>query len=360
MISWIKPSIPRTMLVIALLVGVTGYLLLETSKSSVHHATFEQQTAAAELMLKSLDAVKQYRLDLGLPINRETDPNGTGLIGETFTEITTSIGNIEAKQTSTNPSFAALMVRLFHEANLQPNDVVAIGASGSFPSLIIATLAAAKVMELKPLIIYSVGSSMYGANIPEFTFLEMRKPLAEQNILPYPLHAVSIGGDNDRGDGMFFASSQGIMKEIAQSSEAIFIYEENNAASINKRLTLYQELNNGLHPDCFVNIGGATPNYGNTGASLKLPNGLITRSPIQSDHLERGLIFEYLERGTPVIHLLNIRDLALRSGIAINPVPFLEVGSEQVYFDIQYNRGLSWIFIVIICGMLIMAKRRKQ
>jgi len=96
------------------------------------------------------------------------------------------LGNLEAKRTSTNPAFAALLVKYFKEANLKKGDVIAIGASGSFPTLIVAVLSAARVLELEPLIIYSVGSSEYGANLPEFTFVEMLDSLNKK--MSYPIN----------------------------------------------------------------------------------------------------------------------------------------------------------------------------
>ena len=55
--------------------------------------------------------------------------------------------------------FAALLVRYFEEAGLEKGDTVAVGTSGSFPGLFIATLCAATEMELDTKVIASFGSS---------------------------------------------------------------------------------------------------------------------------------------------------------------------------------------------------------
>ena len=212
-------------------------------------------------------------------------------------------------------------------------------------------------MELQPLLIYSVGSSMYGANLPEFTFQEMLEALQKQQLLPYEILAVSLGGDNDRGEGMYFPDSQEIMLDIANSTGAPLIFAENNEASIQKRLAIYLGSNSGLPPDCFVNIGGASPNHGNTNASLKFPNGLVTNLPINTKDPERGLILEYLEQGVPVIHLLNIRDLALKWDIPIDPVPFPPIGSEGVYYETKKNTWLIWASVGAILATLALGKR---
>ena len=181
---WVKPTIPRKFAVLACFLAMAGFFLVQATTIKERHPYYGQQVLAAQIMKQSLEILKEARLERGIPLDRELDPNETGLIGHEFTMITTSIGNLEAKRTSTNPSFAALLVRLFHEAGLEPGASVAIGASGSFPGLIVATLAACEAMDLKPLLFYSVGASMYGANIPEFTFIDMLDALHEDEVLP--------------------------------------------------------------------------------------------------------------------------------------------------------------------------------
>lgn len=360
MTHWVKPAIPRKFAILACLLALVGIFLVQTTATKEKHPHYEQQVLAAQIMEQSLGVLREARFEKGLPIDRELDPNATGLIGDEFTVITTSIGNLEAKRTSTNPSFAALLVRLFHEAGLEPGASVAIGASGSFPGLILATLAACEVMEVEPLLFYSVGASMYGANILEFTFIDMLHALHESGMLPYEILAVSLGSDNDRGDGMFLPESQGIMMEIAVSSQAPLIFAEDNAQSIKERLALYLQYNNLRLPDLFVNIGGASPNMGNTNASLQFPSGLVETMSLATDSPERGLIFEYLELGVPVIHLLNIRDLALKSGITIDPIPFPPVGSEDVYYVTKHNKWLIWGSAIMVIGIFVIGRRQKE
>jgi poly-gamma-glutamate system protein len=360
MIPWVKPTIPRTFVILACLLALVGVVLAQATIRRERHPYFEKQVRGAQLMEECLEVLREARTARGLTIDRELDPNLTGLIGQEFTAITTTIGNLEAKRTSTNPSFAALMVRLFYEADLRPGAKVAIGASGSFPGLILATLAACHAMELEPLLFYSVGASMYGANIPEFTFVEMLHTLREKGLLGYEILAVSLGSDNDRGDGMFFPESRDIMLEIAKSSQAHLIVPENNAQSIQERLALYREYNDSDLPDIFVNIGGASPNMGNTNASLQFPSGLVTKTPVSTDDPERGLIFEYIALGVPVIHLLNIRDLAIKSGMAIDPIPFPSVGTEDVYFITKYPKWLIWGSVVGALGILVWGRKKIQ
>ena len=237
------------------------------------------------------------------------------------------------------------MVKYFKEANLKKGDVIAIGASGSFPALIVAALSAARVLELEPLLIYSVGSSEYGANIPEFTFVQMLDSLNEKNIIPYKLLAISMGGYLDQGEGMFYSDSQYTIKKIIQASDALVIDIDSIEENILQRMQLYRAASNEKPIKAFINIGGTTPNYGNTNASITYPNGLVIDGPKIPGHPERGLIFEYQNLGIPIIHLLNIRDLAVKNGLPIDPIPLPEIGEGGVYWRISYNK---YIIILVI------------
>lgn len=354
---WIRGRLPIPYLALAALAAIGGLFLLQATSFRAPRAESVEQLRAARIMAASLAEIKQLRASLGIPIDRRIDPNETGMIGEEFTELTTSLGDLEAKRTTANPDFAALMVTYFRRAGLRAGDTVAIGASGSFPSLIVATLAACNALELKPVLIYSVGASMYGANIPQLTFIPMLKRLNESGILPYGLAAVSMGGDGDRAEGMFFETSQNQIRGIAQSSGVVFIHEQTVARTVRRRMDIYRRAGGGRPPRCFVNVGGATPNYGNTSASQLFPNGLVLHPPVLPQDPERGLIFEYAAMGIPVINLINVKGLALRNGLPFDPVPMPPPGRSQVYFVIRYNRVWPLFLMAVITAVVVLGTR---
>lgn len=349
---WVKPKLPLQYVIAFLLTCAAGLYVGEKTKVQTKYISFDRQVEAAHIMRESMREIKAYRETKNIPINREFDVNETGIIGEAVTALTTTVGDIEAKRTATNPACAALMVRLFSEAGLKSGDVVAIGASGSFPSLILATLSAANVMQLRPLLIYSLGSSMYGANNPEFTFIDMLSVLNNKGLLPYKAIAVSLGGDNDRAGGLLHEDQGAIFLRVAQMTELPLIYEDDIAENIQKRIQLYEKAATGHPIRCFVNIGGATANYGNTPASLNFPNGLVSGKTSLTFDSGEGLIFTYVKRNIPVIHLLNIRELAKKYGLPIDPVPFPEIGSEGVYYTIVYRKGFILFFLTIAITLL--------
>lgn len=94
---------------------------------------------------------------------------------------------------------------------------------------------------------------------------------------------------------------------------------------------IYKENAQGQPIRCFVNIGGASANFGDAEDSVAFPNGLVTGVPPLPDGPRKGLIFYFTEKGVPVIHLLNVKKLAQMNKIPYAPVPFPKIGTSQVF-----------------------------
>jgi poly-gamma-glutamate system protein len=280
---------------------------------------------AASLMTRSLASIRALRLEKGLPLDRALDPNGTGIIGEEFTPLTTSLGEAAAKRTAANPAFAAVVTGYFERAGLRPGDVAAIGGSGSFPAFVLASLCAARALELRPVLIYSIGSSMYGANIPGFTFVDMLARLRGDGLLPYSIAAVAPGGEHDSGRGVLFDEEGTTLVDEARRSGLPIVEGATLSDRIQRRLRVYDSAAAGRPIRAFVNIGGAAANFGDTAASLEVPNGLVLRLRSLPASPSRGLLFEFAARGVPVVHLLHVKGLARANGLPFDPVPFPEL-----------------------------------
>ena len=158
------------------------------------------QLAAADLLEDCFRQVRTYKEELGIPLS-ELDYHQTGMIGESYTGITTTLGAIEAKRTTAWPEMGALCVRLLHEAGVRSGDTVGAGFSGSFPAMDLAVIAACQVMGVELIYISSVGASTYGANHPALTFPEMAHRLVEDGLLETDSAAVTLGGGGDVGGG---------------------------------------------------------------------------------------------------------------------------------------------------------------
>lgn len=339
-----RTKIAMIPLLLALLILLAGIFIAQALRTLERQPWYDQALAAATKAQYAQDALRRYIVSNNLPILPE-DLNRTGLIGPEWTDLTTSLGQLEAKRTSLNPDFAALILSFYSQAGLKENDVVAIGASGSFPALSIAAISAANEMKLRSNVIASIGASMYGATRPEMPISRMLMFLKEQGILDFELLAVSPGGDSDSGGGGMDEGARDIILRVAAQSGVPLVSEASLTDSIKRRLDLY-----GLSVRCFVNIGGASVNLGETPESLMLPPGLLPDGLTIPKNPERGLVFEYASKDIPVIHMLNIRGLALEHGLPIDPIPLPELGTADFYYRTIYP--LSVIIVSLTLALL--------
>jgi poly-gamma-glutamate system protein len=279
---------------------------------------------AAALMARSIDILREQRDFAGPPIDARFDLNRTGLIGIEDSPITTSLGRLEAKRTTTNPNFAGAVVRMLREAGLKRGDVVAVGASSSFPGLILATLAAAEAFGVQPLLVSSLGASNWGANHPDWTWLEMSDCLREKGLLAVTPVAFSIGGDGDSGLDMDAAGRELLERKIKDSGRP-FLHESGLFDNVRARIAVLDRGGGGKAIKAFINVGGSWADMGTDGEVLKLRPGFNPASEVFVPAVERrGLIQEMARRGIPVIHLLYVKGLCDRYGLPWDPVPLPE------------------------------------
>ena len=331
-----------------LVVGASLWATLSTGHME-KHGRYEDMLAAANKMIEATEVVKGMRLGLGIAISNEDDPNSTGIIGQELTDITTTVGNLQSKRTSTNPDFAALTVRYFDELGLVAGDKVAVGASGSFPGIILSVLSACFVTGVEPVVIPSIGASEYGANVPGVTSVEMIDGLRAAGVFDYVPAAISLGGAGDTGAGGIIADAEPILRDIAERSGHRIIEPVDAVDSIGQRLAIYEAVG---EMKAFINIGGAEPNFGSTSASLEFSNGLVLKPPVKVNSPDMGLIYEYSNRGVPVIHFLDIKGLAIKSGIPVDPIPLPQPGTSMVYYQKEYSKVLAAIGLIAGFAML--------
>jgi poly-gamma-glutamate system protein len=336
------------------------YLVLLKSFSGPEPKVRQEMDEASRLMARATAAVRDCRTARGIPIDPVADPNGTGLIGLERSTITTSLGSLDAKRTTTNPNFAGLVVSLLHDAGVRKGDAVAIGASGSFPALIIATLSAVKVMGLEPLVISSLGSSEWGANIPEFNWADMEDCLRAAGVLDISPLARAVGGDEDIGRDMDPAGRALISSRIRERGVPL-LEEPDLARNVEARMRLYSAAAAGRPVKAFVNIGGSWANIGTNAEVLRLRPGLASDVFVPPP-AGRGVIQAMAAAGVPVIHLLNVRGLCERYGLPWDPRPLPGSGEGRPYRDIA-AKTLPGLVLSVVCvlGMavvLFLGRRR--
>jgi poly-gamma-glutamate system protein len=336
------------------------YLFLARSFPTGAPSVRAEMIEASRLMARSTAALKACRTGRGLSIDPSVDPNGTGLIGEERSAITTSAGRLEAKRTTTNPAFAGLVVSLLDRAGVRRGDVVAVGASSSFPALIVATLAAAKAMGVEPLVISSLGASEWGGNIPGFSWLDMEDCLSRARLIDVRPIARAVGGDEDIGRDMS-PEGRALLAASIRAGAVPFLEEPDLERNVARRMALYREGAGSRPVKAFVNIGGSWANLGTDADVLKIEPGLA-RGILVPPPARRGVTQAMAADGVPVIHLLNIKGLCERYGLPWDPRPLPEPGEGP--FDRRAAAGspagtaLTAAYVLAVVLSLAFGRRR--
>lgn len=301
---------------------------------------YDEKLAAAQTMAQCMAAIKRYKLELGLPISSE-DTHGTGMIGESYSEITTTLGAIEAKRTSANPDMAALMVELLYEAGVRTGGTVGASFSGSFPSLNLAVLSACKTMGVECRFISSVGASTFGANQPELTFPDMAYRLAAEGLLPEQAAAFTIGGAGDIGGEMEPVAIEKIAERVKAYGIPL-LYEPDYQKNLTARRAVFEGAG---AIDCFISAGGNVTSLGRGESSFYLGQGLL-RGKAAPINEESGLVEIYYSEGTPTINLLNLKRLCTDYGLAYDPVVLPLAGASALYYQRSYARWAAGLCLL--------------
>jgi poly-gamma-glutamate system protein len=341
------------------LLALLALIAVENGKIDVKQNWYDEKLEAARLSQTAADCLKNYRLENGVFIDAINDPNQTALIGQEYTLVTTDRGYIDAKLSSTNPNFAALIVQFLKEAGVEEKDNVAVALTGSFPGLNIAVMAAIETLNLKPIIITSVGSSNFGANDPYFTWLDMEKVLYESNVFRHKSVAASIGGGFDEGRGL---SPQGrdLIIQAIERNKIDFIREKHLEKSITRRMEIYEEHSKGRPIKAFINVGGGIASLGNTVNGQLIPPGLNENLPVRNFPV-RGVIIEMGKAEIPIIHIMNIKQLLAKYGLPYSPVPMPEPGEGGIFVHRQYNliiTAIATLFLIVVIVLVYLSEQK--
>ncbi|WP_448822028.1 poly-gamma-glutamate system protein, partial [Cetobacterium sp.] len=165
-------------------------------------------------------------------------------------------------------------------------DTVYVNMSSSFPGLNLSLISALDTLNLRGVIINSIGSSMYRANNEGFTFLEMAEYLKSKNMIKNNIKLYTLGGDADEGLNFDEDTKKSLIERVKNMDIQRLDFKDLND-NIKKRINYYEEYPN---PKYFINIGGN----------------------LVSSKLEKY----YKNLGVPTLTMLNIKQIALANGIS--------------------------------------------
>jgi len=215
-----------------------------------------------------------------------------------------------------------MFLRWFDQLGLKKGDRVAILSSGSFPGFLVSSIIAAEAKGLNVFLQVSLGASTYGANDPNFPISRILAELRKAGYISSKVAFYTLGGDYEIGGGI---PKEGInlMLKSAQA-EGVPVLRAKSLQEITEAKMKYLDK---FNPSLVIQIGGAHSNIGTDESVLSLPPGILSSKYNKS--AGNGIISLMLKRGTPVIHILNIKRLCKITGVPekaifvkAGPMPF--------------------------------------
>ncbi|AJC49299.1 poly-gamma-glutamate system protein [Allofrancisella guangzhouensis] len=350
---------------------------------------YTQKLQAAEVTSQAFKLTQDFFISKGYLCKEVGDVTCTGLVGLSMTEITTDSGDLYSKRSSVNPNIAAVFISWLNELDLKKGDTVAIQETGSYPALDIAMLSAIKILDLKPLIIFSAGASQYGANRPNFTWLDIYHNLVEKGMFDYPVLGVTLGGSRDNGYGMTPSAILKLNDAIKRNGyKTINIpYKDATNISVETRLKMYKEATGDEKIKAYINVGGNMASIGlkqiklESEADVKeesaktkpndqddkfvklhsFPSGVIKDLPPEYKNVN-SVAVNFLKEGIPVINIRDINSSIIKKyGLAYNPAGVTPPGQGAAFSQKNYNTTLATILLIIdislVVGMAIVSRK---
>jgi len=358
-----RPQIQKTR-ILSIMAIISICLVIVVAKSSTFNEfeNVDSRYKAVDLMSNCINSIKTINnLDI-----HSHDYYETGLIGLEKTRVTTVLDKenldnmLNAKIITTHPNFAAFVVLLFEELGLEYGDSIAVSMTGSFPGANIAILSACKTLEVTPVIISSLGSSSWGANKENLTWIDIEDHLYSRKLIDFRSIAVSIGGKNDLGENI---SDEGIeiIEDIIQRSDVLLINELNLNKSIKKKINLFGNIND---YDAFINIGGGASSLGKGLGKMDLKGGII--SPLSKDDIQEiyydsdngykyhgdfkeSIAYKFLNNDISVINIKDINSLISEYGMSyLGNRKLNKLKQGSLFYEVEkFNIKTIWFALII-------------
>ncbi|RUO49349.1 poly-gamma-glutamate system protein [Pseudidiomarina donghaiensis] len=349
-IYWRSSGVPLWGQVFLIALALLALVLAENlrQRDPVVDKNYATMVNAAKIMREGMDVLKPLRAARA-PINPEFDPQRSGLIGLENSVVTTNQGGRESKQTTVNPNWAAVAVKLLAEAGVEEGDLVAVTVSGSFPAMNLAVYSALEAMGADAVIIASASSSQWGANVPGFTWLDMERELRAAGVISMkPIYA-SLGGIEDRGIGIADEGIDSLRGSINRAGITM-IEPANYQEAVADRIAIFREYSADRSYKAFVNVGGGATIVGPPGIDDMFKSGLQKDAPARAFAVDTVMGY-FLQEDIPGVHFIGIKNLANRYGLPIAPVEPVPVGNGGIYSATVYNRWLALALGLGLFGM---------
>ena len=353
-----RPQIQKTR-VLAILAAVSLLMVYVSSNSTVTDIAlgYDYKMQSAQIMDDAIKILKKEVKNKGFTIYKDIDPNTTGLIFKEDSPIRTGAGDLEAKQTTLKSNFAALLVDEFIKAGIDEGDTIAVGMTGSMPGANIALLSACKAMNVYPVIISSMGASMWGATESEFTLIDMEHILYNAEMFGNVSIAYSLGGKGDclrrsrdeQGRNLFEEK----IKKYNTKKINYSVSDMNNLyKSINQRISLFNDGVSSINNySAYINIGGGAASIGVGGKDRLNTPGYLNPKKVLSQKPNESVARYFAENNIPLIHVLHNQQFV--KGVLPFGSDKLPVGESEIYKQEKYNLVIYVIALFVSLGSVI-------
>jgi poly-gamma-glutamate system protein len=207
-------------------------------------------------------------------------------------------------------------------------------------------------LNITPVIVSSLGASTYGANEPGMSWADIELLLSTHRILSHRSLFVTPGADADTGGGLPEGGMDTI-KWIAARTESPLCIPASFAGAVMIRESIMTA--NAIA--MLINIGGNHAVLGNCTHASSIPNGFHDRLASCRDE-ERGLLMRLSEKGIPIVHFLNIRDMAQRYEIEENGINTFD--SQRIYSVQKSGTIYVSVTLIMIVGLVFIASRYQR
>ena len=337
--SYWKPQGRSSIMALAAVLSLLAVGTVEFFPAQANSTGVNEKLVAATLAGEAFETIKSERIERGIEIDPATDPAQSGLVGQLISPVTSNHGDLSAKQATINPNFAAVVLEMLKQAGVGKGDVVAVGFSGSFPALNISVLAAMDTLGAKPIVISSASGSQWGANHPDLLWIDMESALNEAGIFQTRSVAASLGGVEDRGIGMSEEQVKLLRAAIARN-ELPALEPADFTQGINERMLIYRRHADGASIKAYINVGGGAASVGTHEGKKQFDPGLNLTPPV-GVKLDDSVMARFAHEDVPVIHLVQIEELAMRYGLPLQIADVPKVGEGNIYAPEEYNTALA-------------------
>jgi poly-gamma-glutamate system protein len=206
-------------------------------------------------------------------------------------------------------------------------------------------------MNLKVIIITSIAASTWGANNPEFTWLDMERVLYESRLFPYRSVAATMGGVQDLALNLTDDGRRKILSAAQRNNIPLAEHRE-LSDEIDARMSVYQNKAGDTPIAAYINVGGGISAIGSLLGKKHFNAGLnqaIAPGALKID----SVMSRFAKSHTPVIFMINIRRLAKQYGLPVAPRKMQKAGEGAVFMKLEYNRPLI-IGLLFLLGFIML------